>query len=171
MFGTSAHAIARPVLRTWLASHGAKLRQTSPRRFATKCVMNHLIYNAPERGELSRSSDYSELKRRLKAEQKAKEKAGKEEARMLTVAQSKSEKKDIFKEEEISPNVNFRVLSNRNLCGVKFILGWTYLEENLREKALSFHGEGLKIFWIFLMIQQLSFWYHILNISNSWSLV
>ncbi|KYN40437.1 Lysyl-tRNA synthetase [Trachymyrmex septentrionalis] len=74
--------IARPVGRTWLTSHGTKLRQTPPRRFAT-----------------------NELKRRLKAEQKAKEKAEKEEAKTLAVAaQPKSEKKEI-NEEEISPNI------------------------------------------------------------------
>lgn len=105
---TGAHVIvARPVLRTWLAN-GTKLRQTSRRRFATKCVMNRSIHNAPESDELRRYPDCSELKRRLKAEQKAKEKAEKEEAKTLAAAaQSKpSEKKDV-KEEDISPNVNF----------------------------------------------------------------
>ncbi|KAG5311790.1 SYK ligase, partial [Acromyrmex insinuator] len=91
MFGTLTNVrvmIARPVGRTWLTSHG-KLRQTPPRRFAT-----------------------NELKRRLKAEQKAKEKAEKEEARTLAVAaQSKSEKKEI-NEEEISPNEYFKLRSN-----------------------------------------------------------
>ncbi|XP_018340647.1 PREDICTED: lysine--tRNA ligase isoform X1 [Trachymyrmex septentrionalis] len=92
MFGTLANArvmIARPVGRTWLTSHGTKLRQTPPRRFAT-----------------------NELKRRLKAEQKAKEKAEKEEAKTLAVAaQPKSEKKEI-NEEEISPNEYFKLRSN-----------------------------------------------------------
>ncbi|XP_071557940.1 lysine--tRNA ligase isoform X1 [Temnothorax nylanderi] len=95
MFGTLTSArdiVARPVVRTWLACHGTKLRQTFPRRFAT-----------------------NELKRRLKAEQKAKEKAEKEQARTLAaVAQPKkdvSEKKDI-KEEEISPNEYFKLRSN-----------------------------------------------------------
>lgn len=71
--------------------------------------MNRSIHNAPEPGELRRYPDCSELKRRLKAEQKAKEKAEKEEARTLAAAaQSRpSEKKDVLKEEEISPNVNF----------------------------------------------------------------
>ncbi|XP_018056925.1 PREDICTED: lysine--tRNA ligase isoform X1 [Atta colombica] len=92
MFSTLTNArimIARSVGRTWLTSHGTKLRQTPPRRFAT-----------------------NELKRRLKAEQKAKEKAEKEEARTLAVAtQPKSEKKEI-NEEEISPNEYFKLRSN-----------------------------------------------------------
>ncbi|XP_018317882.1 lysine--tRNA ligase isoform X1 [Mycetomoellerius zeteki] len=92
MFGTLTNArvmIARPVGRTWLTSHGTKLRQTPPRRFAT-----------------------NELKRRLKAEQKAKEKAEKEEVKTLVAAaQPKSEKKEI-NEEEISPNEYFKLRSN-----------------------------------------------------------
>lgn len=64
----------------------------------------------PERDELRHCPDFSELKRRLKAEQKAKEKAEKEETRTLAAAaQPTAEKKDI-KEEEISPNVNFKAL-------------------------------------------------------------
>lgn len=64
-----------------------------------------------KKDKLRQYADCSELKRRLKSEQKAKEKAEKEEVKTLaTAAQPKSiEKKDI-KEEEISPNVNFRVL-------------------------------------------------------------
>ncbi|XP_018370560.1 PREDICTED: lysine--tRNA ligase isoform X1 [Trachymyrmex cornetzi] len=92
MFSTLTNArvmIARSVGRTWLMSHGTKLRQTPPRRFAT-----------------------NELKRRLKAEQKAKEKAEKEEAKTLAVtAQPKSEKNEI-NEEEISPNEYFKLRSN-----------------------------------------------------------
>lgn len=56
----------------------------------------------------------SELKRRLKAEQKAKEKAEKEEAKALVAAihenQITSSKKDKIKEEDISPNVNIKEL-------------------------------------------------------------
>ena len=64
----------------------------------------------PERSDWDDILICSELKRRLKAEQKAKEKAEKEEARTLAVAaQSKSEKKEI-NEEEISPNVSSGVL-------------------------------------------------------------
>ncbi|XP_018392992.1 PREDICTED: lysine--tRNA ligase [Cyphomyrmex costatus] len=92
MLGTLTNTcvmITRPIARTWLTSHATKLRQTPPRRYAT-----------------------NELKRRLKAEQKAKEKAEKEEARTLaTAAQPKSEKKEI-NEEEISPNEYFKLRSN-----------------------------------------------------------
>ncbi|XP_011708138.1 PREDICTED: lysine--tRNA ligase isoform X1 [Wasmannia auropunctata] len=95
MLGTLTSArviVARLAERIWLAGHRTKLRQTSspsPRRFAT-----------------------NELKRRLKAEQKAKEKAAKEETRTAAAAaQSTSEKKDI-KEEEISPNEYFKLRSN-----------------------------------------------------------
>ncbi|XP_011708139.1 PREDICTED: lysine--tRNA ligase isoform X2 [Wasmannia auropunctata] len=76
--------------------------------------MDHSIRNArsPERDELRQCPDCSELKRRLKAEQKAKEKAAKEETRTAAAAaQSTSEKKDI-KEEEISPNEYFKLRSN-----------------------------------------------------------
>lgn len=63
----------------------------------------------PERNELRRYPDCSELKRRLKAEQKAKEKAEKEARALAAVPLPKSSEKDV-KEEEISPNVNFKVL-------------------------------------------------------------
>ncbi|XP_012539571.1 lysine--tRNA ligase isoform X1 [Monomorium pharaonis] len=95
MLGTLTGAraiIARPVVRTWLASDGTKLRQTPPRRFAT-----------------------NELKRRLKAEQKAREKAEKEEARTLAAAaaaQPKASEKKNVKEEEISPNEYYKIRSN-----------------------------------------------------------
>ncbi|KAL0117486.1 hypothetical protein PUN28_010362 [Cardiocondyla obscurior] len=83
-------AATRPTVRTWLACHGTKLRQTSPRRFAS-----------------------NELKRRLKAEQKAKEKAEKEEARTLAAAaQPKSSEQKDVKEEEITPNEYFKLRSN-----------------------------------------------------------
>lgn len=74
--------------------------------------MDHSIHDTimfdPERNGLRQYPDCSELKRRLKAEQKAKEKAEKE-TKALAAAPQSSEKKDV-KEEEISPNVNFRVL-------------------------------------------------------------
>lgn len=50
--------------------------------------------------------DYSELKRRLKAEQKLKEKETKASAEAATIPQVKTQEKKEIKEEEISPNVN-----------------------------------------------------------------
>lgn len=50
---------------------------------------------------------FSELKRRLKAEQKLKEKAEKEAKVLETQPKNKSdEKKSVLNEEEISPNVS-----------------------------------------------------------------
>lgn len=89
----------------------------------------------PREMSLRRYLDCSELKRRLKAEQKAKERAEKEEARTLATVTAKpksSEKKDV-KEEEISPNVNFEVLTDRNLY-------WRKLE---RIRILLFHGQAI----------------------------
>ncbi|XP_011268034.1 lysine--tRNA ligase isoform X1 [Camponotus floridanus] len=79
--------------RAWLANREIKLRQTSLRRFS------------------------NEQKRRLKAEQKAKEKAIKEEAKELVAAINKnqsSKKNEIKerKEENISPNEYFKLRSN-----------------------------------------------------------
>ncbi|KAM0733005.1 Lysine--tRNA ligase [Formica fusca] len=85
--------LKQPVAQTWLANREKKLRQTSLCRFGT-----------------------DELKRRLKAEQKAKEKAEKEEAKALVAAihenQITSSKKDKIKEEDISPNEYFKLRSN-----------------------------------------------------------
>lgn len=50
------------------------------------------------------------MKRRLKAEQKAKEKAEKETKVLAAAAQSQpSEERNDVKEEQISPSVNFKV--------------------------------------------------------------
>lgn len=137
--------LTQPVARTWLANNvgrETKLRQTFLRRFGTKCVMNRLMRDVKS---LKRKREMlklffvivcSELKRRLKAEQKAKEKAEKEEAKALVAAihenQITSSKKEKIKEEDISPNVNIKALQDRKLI--------------YREFRLSYHFEKFSFF-------------------------
>lgn len=70
-----------------------------------------------EKKLLKPNSNCSELKRRLKAEQKAREKAEKEDIKAAAQAQAKPSKKKNVEEEEINSNVKI----NKTLYVIKLI--------------------------------------------------
>lgn len=107
-------SFVQSITRTWLANHEIKLHQTTVPlcHFTTKCVKPRsqtVGFNSGHHN-LRRHSDFdfSELKRRLKAEQKAKEKAEKQAAATVVTKEQAQflETEDLNKEEDISPNVS-----------------------------------------------------------------